>query len=133
MKILSELPKRKHYLAIDSFKEGRWLFQDKGTPCLRIISPVPNPWDKSWVILFSFQHNKADISSSVFRLDLKLFEPNEQTKDVISSPLIREVYKGKFGCTNTLYPIFFTAFFQQIKNGKVQENIWVNYTVLLPK
>jgi hypothetical protein len=132
MKIFSPLPERKHYAPIDSTKEGRWLFQDKGTPCLRIVSPVPNPWGyEKWVIMLSFQQNKADKSSSVNRLDLKLFEFDENNRDnIIDSPLIREIYKGKFGYTNALSPIVFTAFFQAIKNGEVQQNIWVNYTVM---
>lgn len=133
MKIHSPLPERKHYVPIDSTKEGRWLFEDKGTPCLRIVSPVPNPWNYGqWVILFSLQQNKADKSSGVTRLDLRLFEFDEaHSQDIINSQLIREVYKGRFAYTNTASPIAFTAFFNSIKDGVVQRNIWVNYTVLL--
>ena len=107
------------------------MFQDKGTPYLRIVSPVANPWAVEWVVLFSFQQNKADNSSSVNRLDLRLkkFDASRQ-EIIVKSPIIREVYKGNFGYTNLELPIIFTAFFPSMSNEFLQKNIWVNYTIL---
>lgn len=134
MKIISKLPDRKHYIPLTPIKTDVWVFQDKGTPCLRIISPVANPWDAEWVVLFSFQQNKSDNSSSVNRLDLRLKRFETSRKEIIfKTPIIREVYKGSFGYTNSELPIVFTAFFQSISNGVTQKNIWINYTICKPK
>jgi hypothetical protein len=80
---------------------------------------------------YLFQHNRADKSIDVNRLDLKLFEFDESNKEgIVDSPLIREVFKGKFPYTNAIAPIVSATFFPLIRDGELQQNIWINYTVL---
>jgi hypothetical protein len=44
------LPEKKHYRTLESNSE-KYLFEDKGTPGVRIISPIPNPWrEDKWKI-----------------------------------------------------------------------------------
>lgn len=130
MKILTQLPDRKHFALIPAAgsmtEKSRYIFQDRATDRVRIISPHPNPWNSpmQWVILWSPSKGKSDKAVYVNRLDLKLYVPelNESIKP-IEAVLIREQYKASFPYSNER-TLKFAGFPLEIPNE------WLSYCVI---
>lgn len=73
MKYLAYLPDRHNYNSIPSSRPDQYWFVDKASIAVRVRSPIQNPFDRLWVILFSDVIQKSDHGEYPIRLDLKLF------------------------------------------------------------
>jgi hypothetical protein len=105
---------------VSADRDRRWVFEDTQARAFQIVSPVPNPWGQEWKILFSKQFQKSDRSKWPYRLQLKLFEPDEQ---VPSARILREEYKGVFSYTEGHSVAYYAHEFK--------ERIWISYSVIL--
>ncbi|NJM68540.1 MAG: hypothetical protein HC851_24190 [Acaryochloris sp. RU_4_1] len=123
MKFLCHLPDHKFYRAIQSTKADRWIFEDAQAQAFQIISPVPNPWGQEWKIVFSKQFQKSDNSKWPYRLQLKLFEPDQE--QVPTAKILREDYKGIFGYTEEITAAFYSYPYSE------KNKIWISYSVVL--
>ena len=95
MKYLAYLPEQKHYQAIASTRPDQYWFTDKASIALRVRSPIQNPFDRLWVILFSDVTQKSDRGEYPVKLDLKLFPAT--SKDLAELPKVaisRQVIKA---------------------------------------
>ena len=98
MKLIATLPEAKHYRPLQSNREGRWLFEDRGTSMFRLISPVAAPFGQPWKFVFQPQQQKTDRSQFPYRLNIKLFPVDDE--DVPRCECRREVVKGLYAWAN---------------------------------
>lgn len=95
MKYLAYLPDRHNYNSIPSNRPDQYWFADKASIALRVRSPIQNPFDRLWVILFSDVIQKSDHGEYPIRLDLKLFPANSKDLAELSKVAIaRHTVKG---------------------------------------
>ena len=95
MKYLAYLPEQKHYQAIASNRSDQYWFTDKASIALRVRSPIQNPFDRLWVILFSDCIQKSDRGEYPIRLDLKLFPAtNKDLAELPKAAIARQTVKG---------------------------------------
>lgn len=95
MKYLAYLPDRHNYNSIPSNRPDQYWFVDKASIALRVRSPIKNPFDRLWVILFSDVTQENDRGKYPIKLDLKLFPATN--KDLLELPKVaiaRQVIKG---------------------------------------
>lgn len=95
MKHLAYLPDRHNYNSIPSNRPDQYWFADKASIALRVRSPIKNPFDRLWVIMFSPVNQKSDYGEYPIKLDLKLFPASSDDLVNLSKVAItREVMKG---------------------------------------
>ncbi len=95
MKYLAYLPDCHNYNSIHSNRPDQYWFVDKASIAVRVRSPIQNPFDRLWVILFSTCSQKSDSGKYSIGLDLKLFPASN--KDLAELPKVaitRQVIKG---------------------------------------
>ena len=127
MKFLCTLPEGKHYRPLQSQSEGRWIWEDKATPLVRVIAPDPQPWGKEWVVLIQIQKTKLYTYQYPARLDLKCFTSGE---DAIPAKLTREIMRGRFAYSQNS-PHWFFCCKHTVMNTTVAKNpddFWLIYS-----
>lgn len=95
MKYIAYLPDRHNYKVIESKNPKQYWFVDKDSIAIRVRSPIQNPFDRLWVILFSNCTQKSDHGEYPIRLDLILFPAT--SKDLAELPKVaiaRQSIKG---------------------------------------
>ncbi len=95
MKYIAYLPDPHNYNSIPSKQSDQYWFVDKASIALRVRSPIQNPFDRLWVILFSDVIQKSDHGEYPIKLDLKLFPASD--KDLTELPkatITRQTIKG---------------------------------------
>ena len=95
MKYLAYLPDRQNYNSITSNRPDQYWFTDKASIAVRVRSPIQNPFDRLWVVLFSDVIQKSDRSEYPIKLDLVL--KSVSTKDLEQLPKVaiaRQTVKG---------------------------------------
>lgn len=124
MKILSYLPDRTKYLSLAS-EIGNHRFRDCQSKAFEIKSPVPDPFDQEWTILFSVQKQKSDKSEYPYKLVLRLYPPKKG--ELITKGLIeREIFKGVFASSGQ--PT--TSFYALPIESTSQISNWLTYSIL---
>ncbi|NJR54617.1 MAG: hypothetical protein HC768_08405 [Acaryochloris sp. CRU_2_0] len=123
MKFCCYLPEPQFYRAIESTKPDRWIYQDRQTEAFQILSPVASPWGQEWKIVFTKQFRKGNNIKWPYRLQLKLFEPDQE--QVPAAKIIREQPKSLFPYSEGLTAAFYAYPYSE------QNNIWISYSVVL--
>ena len=95
MKYLAYLPDRHNYNSIPSNRPDQCWFVDKASIALRVRSPIQNPFDRLWVILFCDVIQKSDHGEYPIKLDLKLFPAtNKDLTELPKVTIARQTVKG---------------------------------------
>lgn len=106
MKIIALLPDSKHFRAIESPKAGRFLFEDKASPLLRIDTPDNRPWSQKWKILLGIKKGATRAGIEYPQaLILRCFPLDDEI--LVEAVIERERWKGKFAYS--LAPTLFFA------------------------
>lgn len=112
LKIIATLPDAKYYKRIESPTSGRFLWEDKSSPAVRIMADFPNPFARPIVVVISQQRMKTDLSEYPYRVVFKCFESGN---DTIPGIIVRERFKGVFAWSQShadaenklWFPLFF--------------------------
>lgn len=129
MKFICKLPDSKFYSPLASKKEDHYIWQDKGSPLIRITAPIANPWRREIVVLPTIQTSKNDKIQYPSRLNLRCFLLSELAKDLPKAQIERENMYGKFTyCRNS--PILFFSFpaSEETTYAKNPKNMWILYS-----
>jgi hypothetical protein len=95
MKYLAYLPDRQNYNSIPSNRPDQYWFVDKASIAVRVRSPIANPFDRLWVVVFSPVTQENDRGKYPIKLDLKL-KPvgGKDLMDLLKVAISRSVLKG---------------------------------------
>lgn len=96
MRIISNLPDRKHFKPLGKSERWPYIFEAICSPKVRIYSPVSNPWsiNQPWSIRVRESQGKSDKAVYTNRIDLQLFSSYEDYDHTHKTEIIWEVYKG---------------------------------------
>ncbi|MGL4497497.1 MAG: hypothetical protein ACRC78_03090 [Planktothrix sp.] len=95
MKYLAYLPEFRNYTQIHSNRPDQFWYVDRATIALRVRSPIPDPFDRLWVISFCDRKQKADNSEYPIKLDLVLYMPSgSDLANLPKAAIARHVVKG---------------------------------------
>ena len=117
MKFLVRIPAVKDYETLPQVRADQFIWQDRSTDLIRLISPVAFPWQQIWVLVPRFQKGKGDNSDYVTRIDFKLFETGDE--EAIPARIERRRYKSKLAYT----PL--TSLFNV--DVPTEERVWITY------
>jgi hypothetical protein len=124
LKLLTALPEPKHYKRIESPTPGRFLWEDKASPAIRIMADFSNPFSRQLVIVISQQKMKTDLSEYPYRVVFRCFEAGD---NAIPAVIVREQFKGVYAWSqahpNYGYPLFFGV--------PIAEKSWLGYSIYL--
>ena len=126
-KFIAKLPDSKHYRALKSTQSGKYIWEDKGSPLVRVEAPIPQPWNTSWVILRSLPKGKSDAAAYVQRLVLKCFPLEDNPAALTQAIIEREIYKAKFPYSKA--PTLFCSAFPYFQNQLERANEWLMYSI----
>lgn len=129
-KFIAKLPGSKNYTQLpQSPTSEKFIWEDKGSPLVRIQAPVAYPWEQEWVILRSFARGKSDQADYAQKLALKCFPIEDNPADLSKVLITREVYKSKFPYSQA--PTLFVAAFPHTQDLPEFRYQWLMYSVYL--
>lgn len=108
MKIICQLPDRKHYKSITP-TDAWYRWEDRGNSKVRLMCKSIDPWQYDEVaVMFLLAMSKSDNSQYPAALHLKIY-PNPE-KDIKKGKIVREYFKAAFPHSQADGLIFFAAF-----------------------
>lgn len=107
MKFICTLPEQKHYKSMQSTTPDKYIWIDKASRLLRVITPVPDPWRQKWVVLPTINTAKNDTYQYPDKLSLRCFAVDEINKDTPFGSIKREIMRGKFACSQNSPALFY--------------------------
>lgn len=129
-KFIAKLPDSKNYTHLpQSLTSDKFIWEDKGSPLVRVEAPVIRPWDKEWVILRSFVRGKSDKAAYAQKLVLKCFPREDNPPNLPKAVIEREIFKSKFPYSQV--PTLFVAAFPHEQDLSEFKNEWLMYSVYL--
>lgn len=128
-KFIGKLPDANHYTLLPSSVAGKFLWEDKGSPLVRIEAPVPQPWNSDWIILRAFARGKSDTNAYAQRLTLKCFPVEGNQLEFPKVLIEREIYKAKFAYSQSI-TLFCAAFpyLQEQSETRASQLLWLMYS-----
>jgi hypothetical protein len=126
--IVAVLPDCNHYQLIER-SQSYYRFKDKATDKIRILAPVPEPFNQEWLIFPRIDHGRSRgvaREKEVYypsRLNL-LLKPIEGAQQKQKGQILRERWKGNFAhsCEPTL--MFFVFYLE----GELMP--WLTYSFI---
>ncbi len=95
MRIIAELPEKKHFKPIGHNEKWAYIFEAICTPKLRLYSPVADPWKMGeWSIRVRPCKGKSDKAEYSNRIDLQLSSPSEKFTNSHNAKIVWEFDKG---------------------------------------
>lgn len=132
MKFICTLPESNCYSPLQSNTEGRYIWQDKNTPLLRITAPTPAPWKQKLIVLPSVQKSKSDTYVFPTRLNLRCFligTAADEEGDAIEGKIYREHMRGQFTYSQNSPVLFFSfPIAQETVHARNPQRQWILYS-----
>ncbi len=126
MKVLTTLPDRKHYRSLPSPRGDRFLWEDKASSKVTIVSDLADPFGKEVLIMVGFRKTKGKLARTITGLDLRIFPAQ---KEAFPATLERDYYPSRLGYTLGL--TLFAATFKAADPDPDRNiaELWLGYSI----